>query len=207
MPPHPRAPSRTSPRWLACAAAALGAACAGAYALDLPRCDAQPAKPAPATECELSGDVREYRRDAAGTLWGYIGPTLRRVPVALDFDGSARVETACLTGDPPGVRGDARRGLERSFAALRGMRRAPACLAGTRLELEEDFAAEKQRWSSRRVRATPPIEVRCVVQAGCNDFSGPVCAILSDGSYAQTRSECSACGDPAVVGFRRGPCP
>jgi hypothetical protein len=206
IPPRPHARHPRTRRPLAWAAVALGAACAGTPAVELPRCAAQPAKPAPETACELSGEVREYRQDAASTLWGYIGPTLRTVPVALDFDRGARVETACFTEEPRGVRVESRRALERSFAALRGMRRAPACLAGTRLDLAEDFAAEKQRWRGRRVRSAPLVETRCIVQSSCNDASGPVCATLNDGSWAPFRSECAACDDPAVIGYRRGPC-
>jgi len=202
------------PRRLACAAAALGAAgalaaaCAGPPAPELPRCAARPAKPAPEPACELSAGVLEFRQHAASTLWSYVGPTLRRLPVALDFDRAARVETACFSEEPRGVRVESRRALERSFAALRGMRRAPACLAGTRLDLAEAFAAERQRWGGgRRARAAPQIESRCIVQTHCDALGGPVCATLSDGSFAPFRSECDACRDPGVVGYRRGPCP
>ena len=151
--------------------------------------------------------MREFRQDAASLLWGWIGPSLRTVPVALDFDARARVETACLSAEPHGVRGDSRRALERSFAALRSMRRAPPCLARTRLSLEEDFAAEKERYRGRRARQAPQIETRCTVQTSCDDLGRPVCAVLSDGSWRSYRSECAACDDPGVVGFQSGPCP
>ena len=40
----------------------------------------------------------------------------------------------------------------------------------------------------------------------CTQDYRPVCAYLEDGSYKTFSNGCNACSDPAVNGYRQGPC-
>ena len=84
---------------------------------------------------------------------------------------------------------------------------APACLAGTRLELAEDFAAASRSRGGRE-RRQPEVEERCFPgQQSCAGWREPVCALLSDGSRETYPDACQACRDPAVTGYDEGRCP
>lgn len=40
----------------------------------------------------------------------------------------------------------------------------------------------------------------------CTQDYRPVCAVLQDGSFNTYPNGCNACSDPAVSGYREGPC-
>jgi hypothetical protein len=140
------------------------------------------------------------------TLWSYVGPKTPRLAAVLLFDDRARVESVCLeSGASLGSRA-ARAQLDRAIRTLRAMPPAPACLAGTRLELAEDLADANRSW--RGGSRTPQVEERCSpgLQPSCAGWQEPVCALLSDGSRETYPDACQACRDPAVTGYDEGRC-
>ncbi len=192
------------PAWIL-AIAASEIACAGVGLPALPVCPAAGLRPLPESSCELDEDVADYKRDTVLTLWSYVGSGSPRLPIVIELDGRARVESVCLEeGVSLGSR--AREQLDRAIRTLRAMRPAPACLAGTRLELAEDFADASRGWR-RKTRALPEVEEFCLrSQQGCVGWNEPVCALLNDGSRETYRDACQACRDPNVRGYDEGRC-
>jgi len=140
------------------------------------------------------------------TLWGYVGSESPRLPVVIEFDPRARVESVCVEqGASVGRR--VRERLDRAIRTLRAMPPAPACLAGTRLELAEDFADASKGWRRKSYRR-PEVEELCtVVEQRClGAWREPVCALRTDGSRKTYPDACQACRDPAVTGYDAGEC-
>jgi hypothetical protein len=162
--------------------------------------------PPPDSECELSEGVVEWKRGAVLALWGYVGSELRRLPVAVDFDADARALGACLE---PGasVPRPQRKRVARGLRAVESTPRPPACLAGRRLSLADEWVRHSRGARSRqRARAGEP-ENRCSIRdAGCGGFGSPVCGLRSDGRWADYGDRCQACRDPSVVGWDARPC-
>jgi len=133
------------------------------------------------------------------TLWSYVGSGLRRLPVSIDFDDSARVEAVCLE---PGasVPRPQRQNVARGMRALESMRRIPSCLAGTRLSLADEWAEQARRTRGRSQSSGP--EHRCSVRdPPCTGWNPPVCALRRDGRWVEYDDRCQACRDPYVVGW------
>jgi hypothetical protein len=190
-------------RTLAIAACAL--ACAGVHSEDAPSCVASELHPLPDASCELDADVADYKRDTVLTLWSYVGSE-SRLPVVIEFDPRARVESVCLErGASVGSRARAR--LDRAIRTLRAMPPGPACLAGRRLELAEDFADASKGWR-RPGERRPEVEEPCtLMQRRCLGAARePVCALLTDGRRKTYPDACQACRDPAVTGYDEGTC-
>jgi len=188
------------------AIAASWFACAGVQAPELPLCVESELRPLPDASCELDADVVDYKRDTVLTLWGYVGSESPRLPVVIEFDPRARVESVCVEqGASVGrrVRGQ----LDRAIRTLRAMPPAPACLAGTRLELAEDFADASKGWRRKSYRR-PEVEELCTVgERRClGAWREPVCALRTDGSRKTYPDACQACRDPAVTGYDAGNC-
>ncbi len=191
-------------RILAIAASAL--ACAGVQAPELPVCAASELRPLPAASCELDADVVDYKRDTVLTLWSYVGSESPRLPVVIHFDPRARVESVCVEpGATVGRRAPDQ--LARAIRTLRAMPPAPACLAGTRLELAEDFADASKGWR-RKSNRLPDVEELCTLgERRClGSWRDPVCALRTDGSRKTYPDACQACRDPAVTGYDAGNC-
>lgn len=134
------------------------------------------------------------------TLWSYVGPELRRLPVAIDLDEGARVEAVCLE---PGasVPRPQRKNVARGMRALEAMHRTPSCLAGRRVSLAEAWVDQARHARRQREREDSP-EHRCSIRdPGCAGWSPPVCALRSNGRWADYRDRCEACRDPSVVGW------
>jgi hypothetical protein len=161
--------------------------------------------PLPDAACELDADVVDYRKDTVLTLWSYVGARSGRFPVVVALDARARIESLCLEeGVSLGRR--ARQQLERATRTLRGMPPGPACLAGTRLELGEDFADASRGWR-RPTRPRPQVEELCSPgQQSCVGWTEPVCALKTDGDRETYPDACQACRDPAVTGYDAGTC-
>jgi hypothetical protein len=188
------------------AIAASGLACAGAPAPELPACSASELRPLPDASCELDAEVVDYKRDTVLTLWSYLGAGSPRLPLVLEFDRRARVESVCVEPDASFGRG-VRRQLDRAIRALRAMPPGPACLAGTRLELAEDFADASKGWRRKEGRR-PEVEQLCTLgERRClGAWREPVCALRNDGSRKTYADACQACRDPAVTGYDAGNC-
>ena len=196
-----RAPARV----LAIAAAVL--ACAGSpRAREVPACAASELHPLPDAGCELDEAVADYKHDTVLTLWSYVGSESPRLPVVIQFDPRARVESVCLE-EGTSVGSAARAKLERATRALRAMPPGPACLAGTRLELAEDFADASKGWR-RKTKSRPEVEELCTLgERTCVGASRePVCALFTDGRRKTYPDACQACRDPSVSGYDEGAC-
>jgi hypothetical protein len=187
------------------AIAAWQLACAARYPTAAPVCPAQ-LRPLPAASCELDEAVADYKRDTVLTLWGYVGSQAPRLPIVIELDDRARVDSVCLE-EGASVGSRVRQQLDRAIRTLRAMPPAPACLAGTRLELGEDFAEASRGWRGREHRQ-PRVEELCSPGLqSCAGWQDPVCALLSDGSRETYPDACQACRDPAVTGYDEGRCP
>ena len=188
------------------AIAASGLACAGVQAPELPLCAASELRPLPDASCELDADVVDYKRDTVLTLWSYVGSESPRLPVVVEFDPRARVESVCLEQDAS-VGRRVREQLDRAIRTLRAMPPGPACLAGTRLELAEDFADASKGWRRKSYRR-PEVEELCTLaERRClGTWREPVCALTTDGSRKTYPDACQACRDPAVTGYDAGDC-
>jgi hypothetical protein len=195
---------RRAIRLLAFAASGLG--CAGTQPAAPPACAASAERPLPAPRCELDPEVADYKRDTILTLWGYVGSRSSRLPVVLELDSRARIESVCLE-EGGSLDRETRQQLERAIRTLRAMRPGPACLAGTRLELAEDFADAGARWRPR-TPAIPRTDELCAMgQQRCTGWREPVCALFSDGRRATYPDACEACLAAGVRGYDEGPCP
>lgn len=184
----------------------LGLACAATHPPGPPSCAADDRKPPPAPRCELAAEVVEYKRDTILTLWGYVGARPSRLPVVLELDSDARIESVCIE-DGAALDRASRQQLERASRTLRAMRPGPRCLAGTRLELAEDFAAARARWRPR-TPAIPRTDQLCARgQQRCTGWRDAVCALFSDGRRATYPDACEACLAAGVRGYDEGPCP
>jgi hypothetical protein len=195
-------------RWPAriLAIAAAGLACAGVETPALPLCAAPELHALPDASCELDADVVDYKRDTVLTLWSYVGSESPRLAVVIEFDSRARVESVCVEeGASVGYR--VRERLDRAIRTLRAMPPGPACLAGTRLELAEDFADASRGWRRKSYRR-PEVEELCgLAQERClGALREPVCALLTDGRRKTYPDACEACRDPAVTGYDAGTC-
>jgi len=162
--------------------------------------------PPPDAECELSEGVVDWKRDAVGTLWAYVGSEPRRLPVSVDFDADARVERACLDPDAWVTR-PLRRNVARGLRAVESTPRPPACLAGRRLSLADAWV-EQARGARGRQRSSSEPANRCSFRdPTCGgDFPRPVCALRRDGRRVDYDDQCEACRDPSVVGWDDGAC-
>jgi hypothetical protein len=185
------------------AVAASALACAGRPPDHLV-CRQPELHPPPDAACELDEEVVDFRRDTVLTLWGYVGSRPSRFPVVVELDARARIESVCLEeGASLGRR--ARDELERATRTLRAMPPGPACLAGRRLELGEDFADATR--DSRRGRRRPQVQELCALgQQSCVGWREPVCALRTDGSRKTYPDACEACRDPSVTGYDEGTC-
>jgi hypothetical protein len=188
---------------VAIAAAAGLAACAGRTP-GFPVCVPAELQPLPEASCELDEEVADFRRDTVLTLWGYVGSRPSRFPVVVELDARARIASVCLEeGASLGWR--AREQLERAARTLRAMPPGPACLAGRRLELAEDFADATR--GSGRARRQPQVQELCAPgQQVCVGWRDPVCALRKDGSRKTYSDACQACRDPDVTGYDEGTC-
>ena len=189
---------------LAIAAAAL--ACAGAPVLEVPACVASELRPLPDASCELDADVADFKRDTVLTLWSYVGSESPRLPVVIEFDPRARVASVCVE-EGASVGSGVRERLDRAVRALRAMPPGPACLAGRRLELAEDFVDASKGWR-RKSNRRPEVEELCTLgERRCAGPSRePVCALLTDGRRKTYPDACQACRDPNVSGYDEGTC-
>ena len=134
------------------------------------------------------------------TLWGYVGSEMRRLPVDVDFDADARVETVCLEPDAYVPRPQ-RTSVGRGMRALGSMRHTPQCLAGRRLSLADAWRDQAQHARRERSRGDEPAHRCSIRDPGCEGWSPPVCAQRTDGRWADYRDHCEACRDPSVVGW------
>jgi hypothetical protein len=186
------------------AIAAWQLACAGPQSPAAPVCT-EPPRPLPEASCELDEAVADYKRDTVLTLWGYVGSQSSRLPIVIEFDDRARVASVCME-EGASVGSKVRKQLDRAIRTLRAMPPAPACLAGTRLELGEDLAEASR--GGRRNERRPVVEAQCLpIQPPCAGWQEPVCALLTDGSRETYPDVCQACRDPAVTGYDEGRCP
>jgi hypothetical protein len=188
------------------AISASALACAGVEPAAVPACDPAALRPPPEASCELDAEVVDFKRDTVMTVWSYVGSDLPRLPLVLVFDARARVESVCAEGRSRGS-GKARAGLERAIRALRAMPPAPRCLAGTRLDLSEDFAEATSRWRRQSWQRREPEELCLPLQQRCVGWREPVCGLRSDGSRRTYADACEACRDPSVEGYDEGVCP
>ena len=185
--------------------AASGLACSGVQPAAPPVCVAAEQGPLPDPRCELDPRVADYKRDLVLTLWGYVGLRSTRLPIVVGLDARARIESVCLE-EGASLDRKTRQEIERATRTLRAMRSGPACLAGTRLELAEDFADANARWRSR-TPSIPRVEELCAMdQQRCVGWREPVCALFIDGRRATYPDACEACRAPGVRGYDAGPC-
>lgn len=187
-------------------AAGLALACAGEQAAEQPVCSAAALRPEPAEECSATREVAVYRRRVAATL----ADTMRwqvapEVPLSVELDAESRVERICLPADAPPTPWGLRRDLARSAAELRAQGPGPACVAGTRIELESAGPGIS-------VTTADPPEPALASCSGlrnqvCIEQYAPVCAVFPDGTRRTHSNACNACENSTVKGWFDGPCP
>lgn len=196
--------SRCAATWCGAGlAAALLLACITSYQ-ELPLCAALSPRDPPPDACVDSAEVEDYQARLAyeilrHSLWEYPNG----VPLHVALRPDRRVGLVCVGSERARAGWSDRDRVAASLGALRQLPPAPACLAGTTLDLSGELTR----------RSVPPGGIRLPhAMLDCRELQGqrcvpqPVCGVFQNGRRRTYPDACEACREPALVGYLEFEC-
>lgn len=168
---------------------------------ELPLCGLVATRDLAPSACAKTKEAKAYREQLANEVlrrsqWEY--PP--RLPLRVQLDPGGRVGGVCVGSQkkPPGW--NTRDRVASSLRALRAAPPAPACLAGTTVDLTRalmDLGVPP---------GTPPTPIGMtwcdeLRDSVCANRMETVCAVYDDGRRRTYPNACDACRNPSVVGY------
>jgi len=184
---------------------ALTLGCGASQPVEVSRCSPPEVAPLADEECRATPEARAYADEMATALARASGGTgLDGLALGVEVGGDGSPRSVCAAPEAGALPWRARRALARANASLGSLPRAPACLAGARLDLTEAVAKAS---ASLRTRAQAALGSCLSIRDHlCLEQDAPVCGVFPDGTRRSYRNACEACRNPSLTGWLEGAC-
>jgi hypothetical protein len=175
----------------------------------VPICTSEEENRGPARSCAATAAFDTYFLELSRTLdAGLRSRYPENLPLRVRFDAAGGIASVCAGDAAGGPPSGAYSRVSRSIPALRAVEGAPACLAGTSLDLTTGIETQRRRIHSSPAGLGPGPLASCtsIRNVICIDAYDPVCAVYPDGATRTYANACEACSDTFVKGYAPGPC-